>query len=292
MRRFGVAGWWALALAGGVAAQAPPPGDNLLVPPAPPVFPRLADAVARKHQPAPVPPGMEIEVLDPNVDPRGNPAVVTRPSVVMTPAGPDGRVMVDIPPTVLVHRYYYTGDRTFQAGLLPGGPCVVVANHPKTGERLYVPVQLPPGAPRVTYTADAIEYDYRTQAVTISFCCLLHKGPKVTYRQGVPLAQKVESAVARTGDATRRLVNRTGLPEAVDKVAAGTKSAVVSTVDRANDLGERLVALPVALIRATPLGNLFQESPEDQAEKARNAEVRRATDRATRIEDSYLKTNR
>src|SRR5207302_10265435 len=140
------------------------------------------------HQPTPVPATMEIEVLDPNVDARGNPAVLTRP-------GPAGGVLVDIPPTVLVHRYYYTGDRTFQARLLPGGPCIVVASHPRTGERLYIPVQLPPGAPRVTYTAGSIEYDYGTQAVTISFCCLLHAGPKVTYRQGVPFTQKVENVV-------------------------------------------------------------------------------------------------
>src|SRR5205814_3237000 len=125
--------------------------------------------------------GMEIEVLDPNVDPRGNPAVVTRPTVVMTPAGPDGRVMVDIPPTVLVHRYYYTGDRTFQAQLLPGGPCIVVASHPKTGERLYIPVTFPPGAPRVTYATDSIDYDYGSQAVKVSFCCWFHARPKVTY---------------------------------------------------------------------------------------------------------------
>src|SRR5262249_51460035 len=151
------------------------------------------DAVSRPHQPTPVPPALEIEVLDPNVDARGNPAVVTRPATVLTSTGPDGRVIVDIPPTVLVHRYYYTGDRTFQARLLPGGPCIVVVSHPKTGERLYIPVQFPPGAPRVTYTDDSIEYDYGTQAVTISFCCLLCASPKVTYRQGVPLTQKVEN---------------------------------------------------------------------------------------------------
>jgi hypothetical protein len=282
----GVAGLLALALVGGARGQAV---DR---PPPPPVFPRLAEAVARPHRPAPVPPGLEIEVLDPNVDPRGNPAVLARPAVVLTGNGPDGRVVVDIPPTVLVHRYYYTGDRTFQAGLLPGGPCVVVVSHPKTGERLYVPVQLPPGAPRVTYTADSIEYDYRTQAVTISFCCLLCKGPKVTYRQGVPITQKVEKVAVGARDATRRLVNRTCIPDCADKVAAGTKSVVVTTVDRANDLGKLLLAPPVALIRATPLANLFTESPEDRAAHERDAQVRRARDQALRQEDAFINTNR
>src|SRR5258707_834397 len=108
-----------LALGGVLRAQGPAGVDVRGNPPPPAVFPRLNAAVMRPHQPVAVPPGLEIEVLDPNVDPRGNPAVVTRP-------GPMGAILVDIPPTVLVHRYYYTGDRSFQARLLPGGPCVVV----------------------------------------------------------------------------------------------------------------------------------------------------------------------
>jgi hypothetical protein len=193
---------------------------------------------------------------------------------------------------VLVHRYYYTGDRSFQARLLPGGPCIVVVSHPKTGERLYIPVQLPPGAPRVTYTPDSIEYDYGTQGVTISFCCLLCEKPKVTYRQGVPFTKKVENVAGCACDATRRLVNRTGIPDAADKAASGAKSAVVTTVDRANDVGKFLSGPPIALIRATPLGNLFNESPEDLAAKARNAQVQRATDLATNQADAFIKTNR
>ena len=153
--RGGAAALLALVLTGLARAQTAPPVQPLAVPPPPPVFPRLAAAVSRPHLPTAVPPGLEIEVLDPNVDPRGNPAVVTRPAVALTSTGPDGRVIVDIPPTVLVHRYYYTGDRTSQARLLPGGPCIVVVSHPKTGERLYIPVQFPPGAPRVTLTGFA-----------------------------------------------------------------------------------------------------------------------------------------
>src|SRR5437870_1587189 len=126
LRGGGVAGVLVLTLAGFLRAQTEPPVQPLNVPPPPPVFPRLAEALSRAHQPAPVPPALEIEILDPNVDPRGNPAVLTRPATVLTCTGPEGRVVVDIPPTVLVHRYYYTGDRSFQARLLPGGPCIVV----------------------------------------------------------------------------------------------------------------------------------------------------------------------
>ena len=96
----------------------------------------LVHAQARS---AHVPPVLEIEVIDPGVDARGNPAVQLH--------NVGSGTVVDIPPTILVHKYYYTGDRSFQGPSLPGGPSIVVAAHPRTGDRTYVPVQLLPGAP-------------------------------------------------------------------------------------------------------------------------------------------------
>ena len=107
-------------------------------------------AEAGKRRPANVPAADEIEVISPNVDPLDRPAAVIKD-------WSNGLKTVDIPPTVLVHKYYYTGDRSFQAQLLPGGPSIVVVNHPKTGERCYIEMQMLPGAPRVTYTSHSIE---------------------------------------------------------------------------------------------------------------------------------------
>lgn len=108
-----------------------------------------------------VPPTREIEILDPGVNPLGE------PHPVLYEKG-DG-LGLDVPPTILVHHFYYTGDRTFQGPMLPGGPMIVVANHPRTGERCYVPVQMPPGAPRVTYTAHAISYDFGPNVIAVDF---------------------------------------------------------------------------------------------------------------------------
>lgn len=241
-----------------------------------PLFPRVANAIQSGHRTVPVPPTLEIEVLDPNVDPRGNPAVLTRPAPVPTPGGFEQTVVVDIPPTVLVHRYYYSGDRSFQAQLLPGGPCIVVASHPRSGERLYIPVQFPPGAPRVTYTDDSIEYDYGTQTVKVQFCCLLSDRPKVTYCQGITTSKRLENAALNTRDGVRRVVNRTALPELVDTLATGSKNMFLTTIDRVNDLGERLLAPPRQLIQMTPLKSLFSTPPEDRAMQERDALIRRA----------------
>ncbi|MEZ6088458.1 MAG: hypothetical protein R3C05_10615 [Pirellulaceae bacterium] len=132
-----------------------------------------------------VPPTMEIEVIDPGVDARGNPAVQLHPMGSGT--------IVDIPPTVLVHRYYYTGDRSFRGPNLPGGPSIVVASHPKTGERTYVPVQLLPGSPMVHYTSGGIEFDYGDYGIKVVFPCFCE--PKTKIRTGRRIADQVSDAL-------------------------------------------------------------------------------------------------
>ncbi|MFN9822898.1 MAG: hypothetical protein ACK58J_01975, partial [Planctomyces sp.] len=54
-----------------------------------------------------VPPADELMVIDPNVDSRN------LPTPVFLPDG-RGNQRIEIPPVVIVHRYYYSGDRSFQ----------------------------------------------------------------------------------------------------------------------------------------------------------------------------------
>ncbi len=134
----------------------------------------------------PVPPSQEIEILDPAQGATHVPAVVLA-------GGEGGTQQVDVPPAVLVHRYFPSGDRTFQAQFLPGGPTIVSVNHPKSLERAYVMTTMPPGAPRVTYTAKTITYDFGPQSVTVSFCALGR--PTVTYSQGTKLIEHANAHV-------------------------------------------------------------------------------------------------
>ena len=71
-----------------------------------------------------VPPTLELQILDPNADPVGNPTAVPRQVA-------PGRAQIDIPTTVIVHRFYYTGDRTFQGPFLKGGSCTLVLHLPE-----------------------------------------------------------------------------------------------------------------------------------------------------------------
>ena len=110
---------------------------------------------SRAGQPAPpVPPTQEIVVLDPNANSTGKPAVQLKVNPVT------GSQEVEIPPVVIVHNFYYTGDRWFQGPMLPGGSSILVVNHPSTGQRCYIPAQMLPGAPVIRYSARSIEYDY------------------------------------------------------------------------------------------------------------------------------------
>jgi hypothetical protein len=75
-------------------------------------------------------------------------------------------------------------------------------------------------------------------------------------------------------------------------MAAGTKSFVLTTVDRTNTVAQQPVAPPIALIRATPLGNFFTESQADLAIQARDSQAQRLTKQAVRQADAYIPTNR
>ena len=145
----------------------------------------------------PVPPSQEIEVLDPA---QGATHV---PPVVLT-GGDGGTQQVDVPPAVLVHRYYPSGDRNFQAQFLPGGPVILSLNHPRTLERTYVMATLPPGAPRVTYAGKSIIYDYGPQSVTVSFGPL--GKPTVTYSQGLKAVERAKAIGAKVSDLVSNLI--------------------------------------------------------------------------------------
>lgn len=232
---------------------------------------------------SPVPPTQEIEILDPNVDPLGNPAVVTEPA----PLHP-GQARVAIPPAVLVHRFYYTGDRSFQGPMLPGGPMILVASHPKTAERVYLEVQMPPGAPVITYRHDRIEYDFGHRSLFVVFGH--HGGASVKFQQGVTVAEKVRDARADARKSVRGLADRTGVAAGRRKVAQATKNAAANTAYGIGNLGRAVTAPVAGALRATPLAAVGRD-PSARAARERDRLVDRAEREAAR-DDATIPTNR
>ena len=216
-----------------------------------------------------VSPVLEIEVVDPGRDARGNPAVVIREE--------NGETKVEIPPSLIVHRYYYTGDRSFRGPELPGGPSIVVAQNPVTGKQCYLELQMLPGSPVVHYTSKKIEYDFGDRAVIVTFP---KKGdPTVGYRNGRPISETAAKWL--------------GVP-IMKKAWNGTKNAVCKIGDSALTVAKatgqaaggvtRPFTLPMQhLARAFPGHsaltdpNLKAKITEQSAENRRAVQVRRAS---------------
>jgi hypothetical protein len=218
-----------------------------------------------------VPPADEIEVLDPGVDPVGNPKALFVPGPV------PGTTGVTIPPTVVVHKFYYTSTRSFQGPMLPGGPSIVVVNHPRTGEQLYLEVQLLPGAPRVCYTDCSIEYDYGHKGITIHFPRV--GVPRVRYREHVPPARVAVKGTVAVAKGIHHVAEESGASDLVRNTTCHVLNAGGAAVRCVRTVGECVVAPVGAVVKATPLGSVFTADPTNRAIQERDAAVRRARER-------------
>ena len=202
-----------------------------------------------------VPPIDELEILDPRVDPEGKPHA-------QQVIEPNGTSQVEIPPTVIVHRYYYTGDRDFQGPMLQGGPTLLAVNDPATGEQISVEVMLPPGAPRITYRSNRIIYAYRDSSIIVSFG---HPGPlglgtigkpSVAVTHHSPALKTAARKAERRRTAHREWWERTGVSELTVSAAASSKALVNNAADEIKKVGT-IVTAPVKMaLRATPFGSL------------------------------------
>lgn len=238
-------------------------------------------AAQAQHRPfATVPPSLEIEVLDPGADSLGNPAVELL-----------ANGEVNIPPVVLVHRYYYSGDRSFQGPMLPGGPSILVVNHPKTGDRVYVPAQMMPGAPRVTYTRGGITYQYENHAVMLHFG--FHGQPTIKYRSGASIQQKV-GKVLHVEQVAEHLQNA---KDKTSQLAERCKTASVGITAEVVD-ASKVVTLPVCnILQCLPFGKkLFAGDMESYlAEKAaiyRRDKAIKHAEKQQMLDDLSIPTNR
>lgn len=244
----------------------------------------LPSRLSAEPPPWKVPAHLEIEVIDPGVDALGNPAVI------LQPRGP--QMTVEIPPTVLVHRYYYTGDRTFQGPYVPGGPSILVVNHPTTGERCYVPAQMLPGAPRVKYSACGIEYDYGEQGITLLF----HKEcpPAINYRSGKSWTQRARD-LTHAEDVKKRA------QDAVDYskgLARRGKNVSYGALAEVYDTSNQYVLTPVRnTLGILPFGRMLTDNGIEQrlterAEQHRQDSARRKAEEERKRNEWSLRTNR
>jgi hypothetical protein len=140
---------------------------------------------------------------------------------------PDG-TEIDVAPAIHVHRNYYNGDKEYQGPILPGGPTVVVAQHPRTGQRLYVDVILPAGAPVIAYDEESITYVYRDCRVCLRFG--MDDGCEevtVVNQSGRGAARVARERAQALRDRCRVAAQRSGVVASVKKTGASVKHTLV-----------------------------------------------------------------
>lgn len=128
------------------------------------------------------------------------------PSVEFTEIKRDlARQQIEIAPAIHVHRYYYNGNKEYQGPFVVGGPTMIVVNHPRTNERMYISAQLPSGYPSIAYDSRSITYVYPERRVEISFSPLHKEKFRVSYLSGRGLARsRHEAGRARAEQAELR----------------------------------------------------------------------------------------
>jgi len=185
---------------------------------------------------------------------------------------------VEIPPTILVHKYYYSGDRDFRAPPFPGGPTLVVVQSPETGQQLCLEVQMPAGSPRVFYRRHWIDYHFGKQVVRIQFCNPLHlheqQQPVVKYLKATADLRQPAADCSET--AAGQWIEKTGLPSVAKGSAETAKSLADSAAGGIHTVSTAVLA-PFRQVRdSTILSRFAKSNPEAEATRARDAAVEKS----------------
>ncbi|MBI5759406.1 MAG: hypothetical protein HZA46_12880 [Planctomycetales bacterium] len=230
-------------------------------------------------------PGLnELVIYDPGVHERGLPAVNFVPSE-------DG-MKVDIPPIVHVHRFYYSGNKEYQGPLIAGGPTIVVANHPKTGERMYIDVMLPPGAPIIEYDDHSITYAFPDRRVHLCFSSCENEKVTVTYLSGKGIVRKLKEHRDQHNEKVKAARERSPLTKAVKDIAADGRKVAKGAVTVAGGAIIATVETTTKVVRVVP-GVQFLQSLSDQSTERQELEsVRQAGNRMRAEEIQTVRTVR
>jgi hypothetical protein len=186
---------------------------------------------------------------------------------------------------VHVHRYYYSGDKEFQGPIIQGGPTVVVANHPKTGERIYVDVMLPAGAPRISYSKSSITYVFPERRVVVHFSHYPFSPDRVIvkYYQGQGIGRTVDAFHDKAVDRAKQHVAKSSAVQSVKQAAADTGKLLVGAKE-AVGAKSALDLIPGVV----PLRSMAEDRPKREYLDT----VRQAARRKELGETPFVSTNR
>ena len=222
----------------------------------------------------------ELIVIDPAVQENGLPVPIVE----------GGRV--EIPPTLHVHPYYYCGDKEYQAQTLNGGPTIIVANHPKTGDKLYIDAVLPAGAPVVAYNAHSITYVYPDRRVFIEFPPLCRHKAVVKYMSGRGIGREVQDHVTQVSANIDEHKQKSKLVTELGELKSDCKNITKGTVGIAGTTAAMIVERTRAVTRVLPGVAALKSAGQQAEERGAMEEVRQAGIEQLRNETKTIRTNR
>jgi hypothetical protein len=222
----------------------------------------------------------ELVVIDPGVEQNGLP----------TPIVSNGQV--EIPPTLHVHPYYYCGDKEYQAQIINGGPTIIVANHPRSGDKLYIDAVLPQGAPLVAYNARTITYIYPDRRVIIDFSLAGKSRAKVIYVNGRGAVREVHEQLAKNRAAIQDHQQKSRFVGEVKELGHDVGNVAKGTVGIVGRAGSVVVERTRALTRIIPGMQAIESVGDRSSERAALEEIRQAGLEQARNEPRTIPTLR
>ena len=150
---------------------------------------------------------------------------------------------VEFPPTVHIHRMYFSKAETIQGPIVEGGRYMIVARHPITNKTVYVDAMLPEGAPRIRYEPKRIVYIYPDEHIHVEFTRPRlngNEGAKLVYGKGRGATDRLQTFRSNLRDNIDFRVSRSRFLNATKVNAAETKKFFQGTAETFARAGEKL----------------------------------------------------
>lgn len=241
---------------------------------------KFSKALSSAHVPVRAMPMDAIVVLDPGVDPRGEPRPILRESETAK-----NRLIVEIPESVHIHRYFPTSPCEFQAQYFAGGPTIICARHPATNQQVYISLDLARGWPKVRYDEDEIEYRYPEESFTIHFekC----GDVSTSYSRCGEVKLKCKQKADKIKQCSKDLCERLRINQFGEKLSKEGKDLTAGAQDRAGVFIGKSGELFITALNLVPGYQLLKSSAEDEATKYRDRAVERVSRERQGAEDDF-----
>ena len=150
---------------------------------------------------------------------------------------------VELPPTVHVHRAYFSKSETIQGPIVEGGRYIVVARHPITNKTVYVDAMLPEGAPRIRYEPRRIVYIYPEEHINIDFTRPKlngNQGATLVYGKGRGITDRMQTLKSNTIENLQYRTSRSRLINSARTNAQETRKFFAGSAEIMSVFGEKL----------------------------------------------------